>query len=81
MGQIPLRQTLSSKKGKISHFSWLRLGHSGGGEEGGHLAFVQSSVIVSTCSCKAKERKKGRKEEKGSLAKIFKKIRLGKAKP
>ena len=40
LGQIPLRQTFSSKKTKISHFSWLRLGHSRRGEEGDHLAFV-----------------------------------------
>ena len=34
LSQIHKDTKLSSKKAIISHFSWLRLGHFGGGEEG-----------------------------------------------
>ena len=42
---------------------------------------MQSSVLGSTCSCKAKQRMKGKREEKESFVEVFKKIRLGKANP
>ena len=34
LSQIHKGTKLSSKKGKFSYSSWLRLGHSGGAEEG-----------------------------------------------
>ena len=53
--QIHKDTKLSSKKGIISHFSWLGLGHSGGGDRG------RSAIHLLVLLVQVKRRKEERK--------------------